>query len=326
MLCLQADVSVTDHHPVMLGEAVRALQLRADGVYVDATYGRGGHSRAILAELGAAGRLLAMDQDPAAETDALRLASVDQRFAFERGRFSELGEVLQRHRLNAVDGILVDLGVSSPQLDEARRGFSFRQSGPLDMRMNPDAGESAAEWLARATHPEIARVLRVYGEEPLASRIASAILRERESSPIIDTAQLARLIEEAVPARLTQGKRVHPATRSFQAIRIHINNELGELESVLPQALAALKPGGRLAVIAFHSLEDRIVKRFLRRHAQPEQPALPMAPPVLPSLHLVGKAQRAAADELESNPRARSAVLRVAEKVNVRPGGESADV
>ncbi|MBM3372291.1 MAG: 16S rRNA (cytosine(1402)-N(4))-methyltransferase RsmH [Betaproteobacteria bacterium] len=297
----------------MAEEAVAALKVRGDGVYVDATFGRGGHSRLILARLGATGRLIAIDRDP--EAVAAAQAIDDPRFSIARAPFSRIGEMLQQSGVAAVDGVLLDLGVSSPQIDEARRGFSFRGDGPLDMRMDPQHGLSAAQWLQTATEAQIREVIRDYGEERFAKQIAAAIVAARARGPVDTTRKLAALVAEAVPAR---EPRQDPATRTFQALRIHLNQELEELSLVLPQCVALLRAGGRLAVISFHSLEDRIVKRFMR--AQSTADALPERLPVRaaelpqPPLRLVGRAQRATADEVARNPRARSAVLRVAER------------
>jgi len=302
------------HHTVLLAEAVEALEVRPGGVYVDATFGRGGHSRAILSRLGGLGRLVALDRD----TQAVSAAGDwnDARFAIVHAPFSRLGEVLRAQGVSAVDGVLLDLGVSSPQLDDATRGFSFRFDAPLDMRMDTTRGETAARWLARATQQEIAGVLRDYGEERFAHAIAKAVVAVRAGEPVTTTRQLAALVAQAVRTR-EPGQ--HPATRTFQAIRILINQELEELTLVLPQAVDALKPGGRLVVISFHSLEDRIVKRFLRDAARPDRlPArLPLRAAELPQprLRLVGKARRPDAAETSANPRARSAVMRVAEKI-----------
>ncbi len=304
------------HRPVMLEEVLAGLNLRANGLYMDGTFGRGGHSRAILECLGEDGRLIAIDKDPQAVAMAEQTAARDARFQIQRGTFAMLGQIAAKLDVQGkVDGILLDLGVSSPQLDDAARGFSFLQDGPLDMRMDPDQGQSAAEWLAQAEAKDIARVLKVYGEERFAKRIAQAIVRQRQEAPIERTGQLAELIEAAVPKR---EKHKHPATRSFQAIRIFINQELEDLEAVLPQTIDLLAPGGRLAVISFHSLEDRMVKRFIRREHQGEP--LPPGLPVMGFGHQarlkpVGKAQRASDAEVDANPRARSAVLRIAERV-----------
>jgi 16S rRNA (cytosine1402-N4)-methyltransferase len=300
------------HHPVLLREAIEALAVRPDGTYVDGTFGRGGHSRAILERLGPHGSLLALDRDPQAEHAARTIA--DARFSFFRRRFSELQEVLAGRR---VQGMLFDLGVSSPQLEEARRGFSFRADGPLDMRMDPTAGESAAQWLARAEQQEITEVIRGYGEERFAKQIAAAIVAARGREPILRTRQLADLVAQAVRTR-EPGQ--DPATRTFQALRIHVNRELEEVSLMLPQALAGLAAGGRLAVISFHSLEDRIVKRFLSSAARPELPRdLPLRASEMPQpvLKIVGRAQRASVEETTRNPRARSATLRVAERTAV---------
>jgi 16S rRNA (cytosine1402-N4)-methyltransferase len=297
------------HRPVLLREAIDALAVRADGTYVDGTFGRGGHSRAILERLGPQGTLIALDRDPEAERVARGIT--DARFLFFRCCFSELGKVLgARH----VQGMLFDLGVSSPQVEEAGRGFSFRADGPLDMRMDPTAGESAAQWLARAEQQEITEVIRDYGEERFAKQIAAAIVAARGREPLLRTRQLADLVAQAVRTR-EPGQ--DPATRTFQALRIHVNRELEEVSLMLPQALAGLATGGRLAVISFHSLEDRIVKRFLSRAARPEVPReLPLRASEMPqpTLKLLGRGIKASREEIERNPRARSATLRVAER------------
>ncbi len=303
------------HLPVLLAEALAGLAVRADGIYLDATFGRGGHSRAILGCLGPEGRLLAMDRDPEAVAEGRRLAAEEPRFEMLAGPFSMLDEALKEKGLRgAVDGILLDLGVSSPQLDAPERGFSFLHDGPLDMRMDPHSGISAAEWLADAPEREIEQVLRVYGEERRARRIARALVQARARGPIQGTRQLADLIAAAAPRR-EPGR--HPATRSFQAIRIHVNNELEEIDTALHTALEALKPGGRLAVIAFHSLEDRRVKRFIRRETRggdlPKD--LPVTADALtPRLRPIAGPIRPGAAEVAANPRARSALLRVAER------------
>jgi 16S rRNA (cytosine1402-N4)-methyltransferase len=307
------------HVPVLAQEAVAALAIRPDGVYVDATFGRGGHSRLILDRLGPGGRLVALDRDP----DAIRAGAVlrDPRLTLRQSAFSRLGAVLDELGVAQVDGILLDIGVSSPQLDDATRGFSFRFDAPLDMRMDPGSGLSAADWLATAAEGEISEVIRTYGEERFAKSIARAIVAERQKEAIRSTGQLANLIASAVKRR-EPGQ--HPATRSFQAIRIYLNRELEELSAVLPQCVDRLQPGGRLAVISFHSLEDRIVKRFMRDEALGEQAPrrLPIPAAMLKPgrLKRVGRAQHAADAEVAANPRARSAVLRVAERV----GGEAA--
>jgi 16S rRNA (cytosine1402-N4)-methyltransferase len=297
------------HVPVLLEEAVAALAVEPEGTYVDATFGRGGHSRAILARLGSAGRLIAFDRDPQAEIAARAIA--DARFSFHRAPFSSLGAVLGERR---VSGMLFDLGVSSPQLDDPGRGFSFRADGPLDMRMDPTQGESAADFLAHAEQQQLREVIREYGEERFAKQIAAAIVAARGREPLRRTRQLADLVATAVRTR-EPGQ--DPATRTFQALRIHVNRELEEVSLMLPQALASLRPGGRLAVIAFHSLEDRIVKRFLQAAARPEVPrGLPLRASEMPQpvVKLVGRAVRASAEEIRANPRARSATLRVAER------------
>lgn len=304
------------HRPVLLDAVVESLAIKPDGTYVDATFGRGGHARAILARLGPRGRLLVMDRDPQALRAARDLAADDARVSVSAGPFSTLGSTLTAAGLEGqVDGVLLDLGVSSPQLDDAARGFSFRERGPLDMRMDPTNGESAAEYLARSDAAELETTFRELGEERYARRIALAIVRERATAPITDTLRLAEVVSSAVPRR-EPGK--HPATRVFQAIRLRLNRELEELAAVLPQCLRALRAGGRLVVIAFHSLEDRIVKRFMRDEARGDQGPDWLPVPMVtraPTLRLVGKAQRADAAELEQNPRARSAVLRVAERL-----------
>ena len=304
-----------EHVPVLLEEALQALKLRENGIYVDATCGRGGHTRAILERLGSQGRVLAFDRDPDAVTAVRERLATDPRLDLQHAPFSQLQSLLDVRGLHGrVHGILLDLGVSSPQLDAPRRGFSFRHDGPLDMRMDPTGGMSAAQWLHSAPEEEIARVLHEYGEERYARRIARAIVRARAESPIATTRRLAEVIARAVP---TRERSKDPATRSFQAIRIFINRELDELRQVLPQAVAALAPGGRLAVISFHSLEDRLTKHFLRTEAKGIE--LPLELPVRAHetharLRLVGKATRAGDEETRRNPRARSAVLRVAER------------
>ncbi len=305
------------HQTVLLREAVEALVTATDGVYVDGTFGRGGHSRAILSVLGQEGRLLAVDKDLQACAVAAEFKESEGRFDFEHTSFAQLPHQLRRWGIGAVDGILLDLGVSSPQLDQAERGFSFTHDGPLDMRMDTTSGETAAEWLARVKHGDLARVLREYGEERHAGRIASAILRAREESAITTTAQLARVVAEANPS---WEKHKHPATRSFQAIRIYLNRELEDLKAFLEQSVELLVPGGRLVIISFHSLEDRLVKRFMRDKARGDQ--LPASVPIRDAdlnrqLKILGKPVKAGADELAGNPRARSAVLRVAERLHV---------
>ena len=301
----------TAHVPVLFAQVMDGLQVIEDGIYLDGTFGRGGHARGVLHKLGPGGRLLLMDKDPEAIAEAELAFGGDARVRIRRGSFAELG---QWDAAADLDGVLFDLGVSSPQLDVAARGFSFGKDGPLDMRMDPDAGESAAQWLARADERAIADVLWTYGDERQSRRIARAIVARRAEQPLTRTAQLAELIASVMPRG---DSKTHPATRSFQAIRIHINRELADLEAGLDAALARLKPGGRLAVISFHSLEDRIVKQFMNRHAKapPSNRRLPEAQPFVPTLQLHGGAIKADADELAGNPRARSAVLRVAEKL-----------
>jgi 16S rRNA (cytosine1402-N4)-methyltransferase len=302
------------HKTVLLNEAVDALRIKADGTYVDATFGRGGHSREILARLGRTGKLIAVDRDPDAVASAASLA--DSRLKVSQMAFGRIGQVVAEANLVGVDGVLLDLGVSSPQLDSAGRGFSFRLDGPLDMRMDTGHGITAAEWLAQASEQEIGGVIRRHGEERFAKQIARAIVAARSGGPVDRTRQLAQIVAKAVP---TREPHQDPATRTFQAIRIHINQELEELEIALPQCLEILNLGGRLVVISFHSLEDRIVKNFMRTQAQPG--ALPARLPVRaaeltkPRMKLVGKPIFATDDEVTANPRARSAVMRVAEKV-----------
>ncbi len=303
-----------EHRPVLRDEVLSALNLRPGGIYVDATFGRGGHAAAILQQLGMDGRLLAMDRDPQAVEVARKKFADDARFTIVRGPFSMLAQTIDdRGWGGKVAGVLLDLGVSSPQLDDAQRGFSFRLEGPLDMRMDPDSGESVAEWLAHAEEKDIARVVKEYGEERFAKRVARVICMERVRSPILTTQRLADIVSQAVPTR-EPGQ--HRATRTFQALRIHINRELDEIKTVLPQTLRVLAPGGRLVVISFHSLEDRLVKQFMRDQAKGDAypPDLPIRHAELrPRMKLVGKAVRATPDELAHNPRARSAVMRVAE-------------
>ncbi len=307
------------HLPVLLEPALAALAIKPDGVYVDATFGRGGHARAILARLSGQGRLVAVDRDPAAEAAARKLD--DPRFAFRRAWFSEIAPELDTLAIAKIDGALLDLGISTPQLDQADRGFSFRFDGPLDMRMDPARGESAAEFLARATKRELIEVLRNYGEERLAQQIAAAIAAARAKEPVTRTRQLARIVAEAVGARTRGDWRQDPATRTFQALRIQVNQELAELARALPMLCARLEVGGRLAVISFHSLEDRMVKQFFARAAQPFEgdarlAKLPLTAASLPvpPLQRIGRATKPDEREVAANPRARSAVLRVAER------------
>ncbi len=311
------------HLPVLLEEALVGLRIRADGTYVDGTFGRGGHSAAILARLGPQGRLLAIDRDPQAVEAARRwhAQTGDARFSITHARFSELGDVLSRAGVDAVDGVLLDLGVSSPQLDDPSRGFSFRADGPLDMRMDPTRGPSASEWLGRASEDEIAEVVRDYGEERFAVPIAKAIVARRGNpgGALQTTGDLARLVAGVVRSRRKRpevGK--DPATRTFQALRIFLNQELEELAGVLNAAVERLRPAGRLAVISFHSLEDRIVKQFIARESGRDAPRDPVRGTVLPSVRLrLRPVARVLPGETEvaANPRARSAVLRVAERL-----------
>jgi len=308
------------HRAVLLDEAIDALALQPGGTYVDATFGRGGHSRAILSRLGPAGRLIALDRDP--EAVAAARAIDDPRFRIEHAAFSELGAVLDRLGATAVHGVLADLGVSSPQLDDPARGFSFRADGPLDMRMDPGRGVSAADWLATATEQQMAEAIGGYGEERFAKQVAKAIADARSREPIRRTQQLAAVVAAAVRKRQARREAGQdPATRTFQALRILVNRELEEVALMLPQAAARLAPGGRLAVISFHSLEDRMVKRFLRACAEDRLPPdLPIRASDLPEppFRIVGKAVRASAAEVAANPRARSATLRVAERTHGR--------
>lgn len=303
------------HVPVLMHEAVDSLAPVADGWYVDATYGRGGHSTYLLSRLGAEGRLLALDRDPAAIADAQQRFAGESRFSICQANFADLGEVLQQHGwMGKVNGLLMDLGVSSPQLDEAERGFGFSRDGELDMRMDPGSGISAADWLDRVSEDELANVLREYGEERYARRIAAAIVAARRVEPIRRTVQLAEIVKAAHPR---WDHHHHPATRSFQAIRIKINGELDAVSTALAAAVDALSVGGRLAVISFHSLEDRIVKRAVRQPVpDPRIPRhLPQARTEAHPWKVTGKAIRAGKSEVAGNPRARSAVLRVAERV-----------
>ena len=299
-----------EHVSVLLAESVSALSVRADGSYLDGTFGRGGHSREILSRLSPGGKLIAVDKDPAAEASALSLAN-DPRFQFEPGSFADISRIVTD---NSLDGILLDLGVSSPQLDDAQRGFGFSGDGPLDMRMDTRTGMTAAQWLASAPEQDIADVIKTYGEERFGKRMAAAIVKARAETPITGTRQLANIIAEANPK---WEPHKHPATRAFQAIRIFINRELEDLELALECMVDKLVVGGRLVVISFHSLEDRIVKRFMRDQARGIQ--LPRHVPVVDSnagktLNLVGKAMKPSNEEIARNPRSRSAVMRIAER------------
>ena len=307
--------ATSGHLPVMYRQVLDGLRVGGSGTYLDGTFGRGGHARGVLDQLGPGGRLLLMDKDPDAIAVAEREFGADPRVSIFRGSFADLAR--WDATAAGLDGVLFDLGVSSPQLDVAERGFSFGKDGPLDMRMDPDSGQSAAEWLAMADDREIADVLWTYGEERQSRRIARAIVAGRDEQPLTRTAQLAELIASVMP----RGKdKIHPATRSFQAIRIFINRELADLEAGLDAALERLAPGGRLAVISFHSLEDRIVKQFINRHAKapPANRRMPVEVEFTPVLQAIGGARKADDDETATNPRARSAVLRVAEKLPLK--------
>lgn len=303
------------HETVLLHPAVDALVTDRAGFYVDGTFGRGGHSRRILEELTQNGRLLATDHDPEAIRVGRELMLHDPRFEIRQCSFSDIDSVVSELGFDGkVSGILLDLGVSSPQLDDAGRGFSFTHDGPLDMRMNPDQGQSAAEWIASAAEEDIANVIYEFGEERYSRRIAKAIVRERALQPITRTLQLAEIVKQANPA---WEKHKHPATRAFQAIRIFINRELESLERLLDTAVTLLAPGGRLVIISFHSLEDRLVKQFIQRQSKGDD--FPRDLPVMmsaikPALIKIGKAIKASAEEVEQNPRSRSAVMRIAEK------------
>ena len=307
------------HITVLLNEAVDALAVSEDGIYVDGTFGRGGHSRLILSRLGSQGRLIVFDKDPQAIEAAQKLAEQDGRVTVVHDGFSSFQTTLDKLGIEEIDGALFDLGISSPQIDDGARGFSFRFDAPLDMRMDPTRGMSAAEWIATASEQDLHEVIKNYGEERFSRQIARAIVAQREESPIDTTRKLAQLVAQNVRTR-ERGQ--DPATRTFQAVRIFINRELEEVEAVLPQVMGRLKQGGRLAVIAFHSLEDRIVKQFVKKYSQhpplPRWAAVKEADLPLPPLKAVGKAIKPGVEETASNPRARSAVLRIAE----RTGGE----
>lgn len=303
------------HETVLLREAVDALITQAEGTYIDGTFGRGGHSREILKCLSPSGRLIGIDKDPEAIAVGQKLTTEDERFSIVQGSFANLSQLMAQQGIENVTGVLLDLGVSSPQLDESERGFSFLRDGPLDMRMDPTSGQSASEWLAVAAEAEIARVLKEFGEERFAKRLARAVVDARAEQAIVSTLQLAKIISEAHPA-WEKGR--HPATKTFQAIRIFINNELGDLESFLDGVLDSLSVGGRLAVISFHSLEDRMVKRFIKRHVRGDD--LPSNIPIRDDqlnrrMRQLGKAVKANRQEVENNVRSRSAIMRVAEKI-----------
>jgi len=309
---------MSEHITVLLEEAVDGLAIKPDGIYIDGTFGRGGHSRHILSKLGLNGRLIAIDRDPRAIATAEALKLEDSRFDIVHGPFSGLADYVKEMDLvGKIDGVLLDLGVSSPQLDDAERGFSFMRDGPLDMRMDPTTGISAADWLAKADVDDIGWALKTFGEEKFAYRIARAIVADRVETPFTRTLQLAQLIERLCPKR---DQKKHPATRSFQGIRIYINSELEEIHKVLAGALEILAIGGQLSVISFHSLEDRIVKRFIRKQEKgPDYPAgLPLTDAQMQvgkNLKSVGKALKPSIEEIKKNPRSRSSVLRVAKKL-----------
>lgn len=314
---LNNDYSSPEHASVLLNECLEGLDIQPSGIYIDATFGRGGHSRAILAALGESGRLIAFDRDPQAIQEGEALAQQDSRFSIIHAAFADMAiEIEKLGLLSKVNGVLMDLGVSSPQLDQADRGFSFLRDGPLDMRMDTSSGISAAEWLASADEQDIAQVIKEFGEEKFGKRIAHGIVNARQQSPITRTLQLAKIIDEAVPVK---DKFKHPATRSFQAIRIYINAELDQLRAGLKAAIKVIGPQGRLAVISFHSLEDRLVKRFMKEQSQGKSypVGLPLTAEEIDAdrvLNLIGKAIKPSKEEIEFNVRARSSVLRVAEK------------
>jgi 16S rRNA (cytosine1402-N4)-methyltransferase len=301
------------HVPVMLAEVLEGLRVRPDGIYLDGTFGRGGHARAVLAELGPAGRLLLMDRDPEAIARAEQEFGADPRVGIRHARFERMQEWPEAAA--GLDGVLLDLGVSSPQLDDPSRGFSFQTEGPLDMRMDPTQGTSAAQWLATADEGEIASVLWRHGEERMSRRIARAIVERRGEQPLATTRELADLVARSIGSRRERHK--HPATRTFQALRIHVNDEIGALERGLAAARACLRPGGRLVVISFHSLEDRIAKQFIRGEAaRATRRGLPPPDVAPPAFTAIGKARFAGEAETAANPRARSAVLRVADRTD----------
>jgi len=318
-------MSSNAHVPVLLGPVLKGLRIKPDGCYVDGTFGRGGHSREILKQLNANGRLIGIDRDPQAIASAAKPLTDDPRVELVRGEIAQLKALIGERKdatgqalIGRVDGLLFDLGVSSPQLDEAERGFSFLRDGPLDMRMDPDSGIPASEWLASVDEKELRRLISKFGEERHAARIARALVAARENAPIRTTSELAAVVESAVPAPYG-GKRTkkHPATKTFQAIRIAINNELDQITAALEQALDVLGPGGRLCVISFHSLEDRIVKRFMRDTSREPEPyrGMPSIPEEYrPKLKIIGKAVAATAEEIAVNRRSRSARLRIAER------------
>lgn len=303
------------HQPVLLDEAVSSLKVRGNGIYLDGTFGRGGHSRAIMAGLTEQGRLFTLDKDPQAVQAGQEEWGEDPRFSIIQGSFAEMDRMVQEWQIEeGFDGILLDLGVSSPQLDDPERGFSFMKGGPLDMRMDPTKGVSAAEWIAEAPERELSRVFWEFGEERHARRIARSIVKARQQQSLVTTTQLAQLIETTIGNR----EKKHPATRCFQAIRIFVNNEMGDLAAGLEAAIRHLRPGGRLVVISFHSLEDRLVKRTFREAVRPGRVRrnIPEHPDWSPLLKTIGKAIKPSEQEISANPRARSAVMRVAEKLS----------
>jgi 16S rRNA (cytosine1402-N4)-methyltransferase len=313
-------MSSNAHVPVLLGSVLEGLNLKDDGLYVDGTFGRGGHSRAILKQLSADGRLIAIDRDPQAIASAAPALTNDPRLTLIRSDFAELATRIDEKGLTGrVNGLLLDLGVSSPQLDEAERGFSFLRDGPLDMRMDPDSGISAAEFLRTVEETELKRIIRQFGDERYAARIAHEVVTNRENAPILRTSDLAEIVEKVVPAgRPKPGPGKHPATKTFQAIRIFINKELEQLDAALTQSIDLLATGGRLCVISFHSLEDRITKRFIREASREAEQyrGMPDVPEgSRPRLRPVGKAITATAEEIAANVRARSARLRIAERL-----------
>ena len=312
-------VNTFKHETVLLNEAVEALNIKGNGIYIDATFGRGGHSAEIIKQLGPDGRLLLIDKDPLAIAHAKGVYKNDERVVVWQGSFKDFPDALREANLSKADGLLLDLGVSSPQLDDASRGFSFMRDGDLDMRMNPDAGESAADWIAKASEEEIANVIFQYGEDRLSRRIARKIVERRAETQISTTLQLAEIIASSIPMRLQKkepGK--HPATRSFQAIRIFINRELDDLNECLDNSKESLAIEGRLVAISFHSLEDRIVKRFLK--SESSAPRMPRGLPIMedqlvkPIFKLIGKAVKPSRSEVQENVRSRSAIMRIGEK------------
>ncbi|MEO0369452.1 MAG: 16S rRNA (cytosine(1402)-N(4))-methyltransferase RsmH [Pseudomonadota bacterium] len=307
--------SIEQHIPVLTREAILALQVRKSGAYLDATFGRGGHSAKIIEELGVEGSLVAFDRDPTAIEQAQTRYADDDRVSIHHADFAQIRKLVAAD--GSIDGVLMDLGVSSPQLDDAERGFSFMRDGPLDMRMDTSKGESARDWLARVAESDLVKVLFELGEERFARRIARAIITARDAAPLASTLELAAIVESATPKK---DRHKHPATRTFQAIRLHVNQELEQISAALPEAVRLMAPKARLVIISFHSLEDRIVKRFMRNYAKPKLP--PIQVPTTERdyetpLRLIGKAQKPTAAEIDQNPRSRSSVLRVAERTEM---------